>query len=63
MSEKGNKPAYLVKAKQSPESDFFVILGAAFKWKNGDGYVVQLHSIPVHNWDGSFILAKPKDEE
>jgi hypothetical protein len=59
----GSRPAYLVKAKQSPESEFLIVIGAAFKWKNGDGYVVQLHSIPVKNWDGSFILAAPKSDE
>ena len=60
---KGAKPDFLVKAKQSPDSEFFNILGAAWKWKNGDGYVVKLHSVPVGQWDGSLLLTPPKEDE
>lgn len=59
---KGAKPDFIAKAKQSEDSDYMHILGAAWKWKNGDGYVVKLATVPT-NWDGSFILTPPKADE
>lgn len=61
-TSKGSKPDFIAKCKQAPDSDFFHILGAAWKWKNGDGYVVKLNTIPT-NWDGSLILTPPKAED
>lgn len=60
---KGNKPDFLAKAKQSKESEFFNIIGAAWRWKQGDGLVVKLQTIPVGDWDGSFILTPPRDDD
>ena len=64
---KGSKPVYLAKARQAPdhngkESDFMHVLGAAFAFKEGDGLVVKLTTIPV-GWDGGLILVKPKNDE
>ena len=59
---KGSKPDFIAKCAQSDNKDYFHTLGAAWKWKNGDGYVVKLHTIPTQ-WDGSFILATPKKED
>ena len=38
-----------------------ITIGAALKFKQGEGFVVKLHSVPV-NWDGSIVLVPPKDE-
>ena len=59
---KGNKPVFNARAKQDPESDYMQTIGAAWTFKEGEGYVVRLHSLPV-NWDGSLILVPPKDSE
>ena len=38
------------------------LIGAAWTFKEGEGYVVRLTSIPTQ-WDGSFILVPPKDPD
>ena len=62
QKQKGSKPAFIARAKQAPESEFMVNIGAAWPWKNGDGFVVHLNQVPVQ-WDGSFILSPPKADE
>ena len=58
----GSKPAFTVRVNVGDDDNkFFVNIGAAWKWKNGEGYVLKLHSMPL-NWDGSAILVPPKDE-
>jgi hypothetical protein len=37
-------------------------IGAAWRFKQGEGYVVRLQMIPV-NWDGSCVLVPPKDDQ
>ena len=59
---KGNKPVFNARPKQDPDSDYMQTIGAARTFKEGEGYVVRLHSLPV-NWDGSLILVPPKDAE
>lgn len=58
---KGDKPVFVARAKQRPNEDFMTTIGAAWPFKDGEGFVVKLHSTPVQ-WDGSFILVPPKDE-
>jgi len=57
----GGKPVYLAKAKQSPDSEFMITCGAVWPFKNGDGFVLKLHSLPIA-WNGDLILVAPKDE-
>ena len=57
---KGNRPVYIARAKQTPDSDMMVTIGAAWPFNEGDGLVVSLTLIPT-NWDGKFILVPPKD--
>jgi hypothetical protein len=59
---RGDKPAYNVRARQEPKSDYLTTVGSAWKFREGDGYVVRIHSPPV-DWDGSFILVKPLESE
>ena len=61
---KGDKPQFIIRARQEPESEYMTTVGSAWKFKKGDGYVVKIHSMPV-NWDGSFIMVPPyeKDDE
>jgi hypothetical protein len=59
---KGNRPVYIARVKQTPESEFMTTIGAAFAFKEGDGLVVKLHVVPT-DWDGSFILVPPPKEE
>ena len=60
-SEKGSKPVFNARAKTDPENDFMITIGAAWEFKDGEGYVVKLQNVPI-NWDGSFILVPPKDD-
>jgi hypothetical protein len=59
---KGSRPVYNARAKQNPDKDFMVTIGAAWPFDQGDGLVVQLHLVPT-NWDGKFILVPPKNDE
>jgi hypothetical protein len=58
---KGDKPVFNVRVRQEPDSEYMTTIGAAWKFKQGEGFVVKLHSAPV-NWDGSIVLVPPKDE-
>ena len=58
------KPEFVARCKQSPESDFWVTIGAAWTAKLADGktgYSVKLHTVPTR-WDGDFLLMPPKEE-
>ena len=59
---KGARPVYNARAKQNPDNDFMVTIGAAWPFNEGNGLEVNLNLIPT-NWDGKFILVPPKDEE
>jgi len=61
-AEKGSRPAFHARVKQSPDSDYMVTIGAAWTFKEGTGLVVHLNLIPT-NWDGKFILVTPKHDE
>ena len=60
--DKGSRPAFNARVKQSPDSEFMVTIGAAWTFKEGTGLVVHLNLIPT-NWDGKFILVTPKHDE
>lgn len=59
---KGNKPVYIARARQGPDSEYMQTVGAAWPFESGDGFVVKLQFVPT-NWDGSFLLVQPKDGE
>lgn len=59
---KGAKPAFIAKVKQSADSEYFRIIGAAWPFREGEGYVVKLSLLPT-NFDGTFILVIPKKDE
>ena len=56
----GDKPAFIVRARQEPDSDYLTTVGSAWKFRKGEGYALRIHSMPV-KWDGSFILVPPFD--
>jgi hypothetical protein len=58
---KGSKPIYNARAKQTPDSDMMITIGAAWPFNEGDGLVVKLQQTPTQ-WDGSFILVPPKED-
>lgn len=58
---RGNKPLYIARARQTPESEVMVTIGAAWPFNEGDGLVVKLQMIPTQ-WSGDFILVTPKEE-
>lgn len=58
---RGSRPTYIARAKQSPDSDVIITIGAAWPFNEGDGLVVKLQSRPMQ-WSGDFILVPPKDE-
>jgi hypothetical protein len=49
------KPQYIVFARQSPDSDFMVTVGAG--WKFEDGIVLRLDLVPT-KWDGVVLLRR-----
>jgi len=59
---KGDKPAFNVRARQEPDSEYMTTIGAAWPFKDGTGYVVRLQSLPV-KWDGTFVLVPPKESD
>ena len=61
MAAKGNKPALIARASQDEDSDYMHTLGAAWRFKNGEGFVVKLQTLPV-NFDGTFILVPAKED-
>ena len=58
---RGNKPLYIARARQTPENEVMVTIGAAWPFNEGDGLVVKLQMIPTQ-WSGDFILVTPKEE-
>jgi hypothetical protein len=55
------QPDFIVRAKQSPDSDYWVTIGAAWsaKFKDGQtGYSVKINNMPI-NWDGYCLFMKP----
>ena len=59
---RGNKPQFIVRAKQAPDSEYMQTIGAAWPFREGEGFVVKLHSLPI-KWDGDMILVPPKSED
>jgi hypothetical protein len=61
--DRGKKPDWTVRARTSPESDFFINCGAAWNIEvNGkEAISLKLQSIPVQT-DGSFLLLRPKED-
>lgn len=59
----GNKPDYVVRARQEPGSDFFVNCGAAWVIEvNGKPAIsLKLTAMPIQT-DGSFLLLQPKED-
>ena len=58
---RGNKPLYIARARQTPESEVMVTIGAAWPFNEGDGLLIKLQMIPTQ-WSGDFILVTPKEE-
>ena len=58
--EKGRQPDFIVRARQSPDSDFFINCGAAwFVEVNGkQALSLKITAMPVAS-DGSFLLLPP----
>ena len=59
---RGDKPVFVIRARQEPRSDYLTTVGSAWKFRQGEGYVLRIHSMPV-KWDGSFILVPPLNGE
>ena len=61
-----SKPTFLARATVAKDKDgnddIVRTIGAAFPFNEGDGYVVNLNTVPT-DWNGSFILVKPKEEK
>lgn len=58
--QRGNKPVYVARARQTPDSEVMVTIGAAWPFNQGDGLVVKLQVVPTQ-WTGDFILVPPKE--
>jgi len=57
----GSKPQYIALAKQSPDSEFMVTVGVAWKLEDGDSIVLRLDLTPT-KWDGTVLLTRKKKE-
>ena len=55
------RPVYIVRAKESPDSDRWLSIGAAWDFRDGEGFVVRIQSTPLQ-WDGSCILVPPLEK-
>ena len=65
MPQRGDKPDYVVRARQERNSRFSQTIGAAWKRedKNGNELIsVKLNSVPIA-FDGSFIVIAPLANE
>lgn len=52
----GRKPDFVVRAKQSSDSEFWSTIGVGWSFKDGKpGLSVRLHSVPVM-WTGEFLI-------
>jgi hypothetical protein len=58
----GRKPSHIIRARQSPDSDFHITVGAVWPFREGEGYVIKLQALPV-NWNGDLLMVVPKDGE
>jgi hypothetical protein len=56
-----SNPQYIALVKQSPDSEFMVTVGAAWKLKDDDSIVLHLDLIPT-KWDGTVLLTRNKKE-
>jgi hypothetical protein len=56
---RGNKPVYIARAKQAPDSEVMVTIGAAWPFNEGDGLVVKLQMNP----DAVVGRLHPRDAE
>lgn len=53
------KPDFVCRARQEPDSEYWVSIGVAWSFKDGKpGYSVKLQTTPT-NWDGTFIMLPP----
>lgn len=58
-SKKGKRPDFNVRAKVN---DYWFTCGAA--WKLDDGNIsVRLNAVPIGDFDGSFLMMPPLEEE
>ena len=62
MADKGRKPDFVVRAKEDPDGERWVTIGAAWKFKDGDGYALRINMMPVRS-DGTCILVPPLEKE
>jgi uncharacterized protein (DUF736 family) len=64
-AEKGDKPDFIVRARQERNSKLFQTIGAAWRRQDRNGselISVKLNSVPI-SFDGSFILVAPLANE
>lgn len=61
----GQQPTHQVRAKTGRKdtegNDIFFNVGAAWPFRNGDGFSIKLNAVPV-GFDGTLLLSPVKDE-
>jgi len=59
------QPAYTLRAKtgrkDEQERDIMVTVGVAFPFKRGDGFMLNINTLPVP-FDGSLMMVPPKED-
>ncbi len=62
--KESKRPDFIARARQSKESEYFSTIGAAWKTEiaGNEGVSVKLNLTPL-DWDGSFLLMVPKQED
>lgn len=56
------RPNFIARAKETPDSDRWITIGAAWEFKEKEGYALRISNMPTQ-WDGTLILVPPLDKE
>ena len=61
--KKESKVAFVLRAKQAPDSEYWMSAGVAFEANIGGevGYSIKLNQLPV-NWNGDLLMMRPKED-
>lgn len=62
--KESKKPAFVLRAKQAPDSDYWQSCGVAFEANiNGAvGYSLKINSLPT-DWRGDLLMMPPRSED
>ena len=66
MAQGNGKPTHIVRARTGRKNDggddILYTFGVAWKHRNGDGFNIQLHSVPI-GFDGYLMVIEQRDRD